>query len=209
MPCRTTAAQRDLLCNYRALRWAAVVCFAQIVLVTLGISAPALGEEPMYWNQDPRGNLRAHLRLLGHRNWIVVADSAYPWQSRPGIQTVYIHEDHVKVVETVLREVDAAKNVRPIVYLDAELKSVAEEDAPGVEVYRNKLAALLKKRPVKTMLHEDVIAKLDEAAKTFRILILKTDMAIPYTTVFIELDCGYWSAEKEKRLRQAMGAEAK
>jgi hypothetical protein len=35
-------------------------------------------------------------------------------------------------------------------------------------------------------------------------LIVKTDMTIPYTSVFFELDCGYWNAEAEQRLRQAM-----
>ncbi|MFT6621310.1 MAG: hypothetical protein ACJASX_004228, partial [Limisphaerales bacterium] len=25
-----------------------------------------------------------------------------------------------------------------------------------------------------------------------------------YTSVFLELDCGYWSGEKEKRLRDAI-----
>jgi hypothetical protein len=29
-------------------------------------------------------------------------------------------------------------------------------------------------------------------------------MTIPYTSVFFELDCGYWNAEAEQRLRQAM-----
>jgi hypothetical protein len=29
-------------------------------------------------------------------------------------------------------------------------------------------------------------------------------MTIPYTSVFFELDCGYWNAEAEVRLRQAM-----
>jgi len=29
-------------------------------------------------------------------------------------------------------------------------------------------------------------------------------MTIPYTSVFIRLDCKYWSAEAEKRLRENM-----
>jgi hypothetical protein len=29
-------------------------------------------------------------------------------------------------------------------------------------------------------------------------------MALPYTSVFLELDCGYWNAEKEQRLRSAL-----
>ena len=32
----------------------------------------------------------------------------------------------------------------------------------------------------------------------------KTNEVIPYSSVFIELDCKYWSPEKEKTLRHAM-----
>lgn len=35
-------------------------------------------------------------------------------------------------------------------------------------------------------------------------MIIKTDLPLPYTPVFIRLDCGYWSAEAEKELRTAM-----
>jgi hypothetical protein len=36
------------------------------------------------------------------------------------------------------------------------------------------------------------------------VLLIKTKMRIPYTSVFFELDCGYWNAQGEKRLRAAM-----
>lgn len=36
------------------------------------------------------------------------------------------------------------------------------------------------------------------------ILVIKTDMTVPYTSVFVQLDCGYWSPEKEARLRRAL-----
>ncbi len=52
--------------------------------------------------------------------------------------------------------------------------------------------------------HEQIIAKLDQSAQVFRILIVKTDMTIPYTSIFFELDCGYWDAEAEQRLRQSI-----
>ena len=42
------------------------------------------------------------------------------------------------------------------------------------------------------------------AGATFRVLIIKTDMTLPYTSVFCELDCGYWSAAAEQRLREAL-----
>jgi len=31
-------------------------------------------------------------------------------------------------------------------------------------------------------------------------------MAVPYTSIFIRLDCKYWSADAEKRLRAKMAA---
>jgi hypothetical protein len=34
-------------------------------------------------------------------------------------------------------------------------------------------------------------------------------MAIPYTSVFIRLDCKYWSADAEKRLRAKMSTANK
>jgi len=38
----------------------------------------------------------------------------------------------------------------------------------------------------------------------FNVLILKTDMTLPYTSVFIELECGYWSEAAEKKPRAAI-----
>ena len=38
----------------------------------------------------------ALLPLFGHRNWIVVADSAYPAQSKPGIETIVAGEDQIR-----------------------------------------------------------------------------------------------------------------
>jgi len=151
-----------------------------------------------------RDKLTQNLSVMGHRNWVVVADSAYPAQNRPGIETIATGEDQLKTVKAVLRAVDEATHVRPIIYLDRELQSVSEADAPGINVYRGRLQLLLLNRVVRTMPHEELIARLDEGAKVFRILILKTDMTLPYTSVFFELDCGYWSAEAEKRLRDKM-----
>jgi D-ribose pyranose/furanose isomerase RbsD len=149
--------------------------------------------------------LDRELPRMGHRNWIVVADSAYPLQSAAGIETVVTGRGQIEVLDHVLKQVADAPHVQAIVLLDAELESVSEEDAPGVSAYRTELKELLKGKQVRVMPHEEIIARLDEAAKMFTILLLKTDMVLPYTSVFLELDCGYWDAEKEKRLRDAVG----
>lgn len=151
-----------------------------------------------------RTALDSELPLLGHRNWIVVADSAYPKQSAPGIETIYTEADQIEVLETVLASIEAAPHVQAIVLIDAEMEAVTENDAPGIERYREQLKELLKDKPTEVMPHEEIIKQLDADADTFNILLLKTDMTIPYTSVFLKLDCGYWNAEKEQRLRESL-----
>lgn len=150
--------------------------------------------------------LEARLPLFGHRNWIVVADAAYPAHSSSGIETVVAGADHLRVLEAVLKTIAAQPHIRAKVYLDSELKFVAEKDAPGVTKLRRQLDAALSKADRKDLPHEEIIAKLDESARRFRILLVKTDLTIPYTSVFLELDCGYWSAAAEQRLRKSMPA---
>jgi len=151
-----------------------------------------------------QAKLAEKLPVMGHRNWIVVADSAYPAQSRAGIETIATGKEQIETVKAVLKAMDDTHHVRPIIYLDRELQSVSEADAPGIGAYRRGLEMLLQERVVNSIPHEELIAKLDEAAKTFRVLILKTNSTLPYTSVFLELDCGYWSSEAEKRLRDKM-----
>jgi L-fucose mutarotase/ribose pyranase (RbsD/FucU family) len=170
------------------------------VLMTAILAAGCATTSGTHWQRK----LANELPVMGHRNWIVIADSAYPAQSRPGIETIATGADQIEVVKAALKAVDSAKHVRANVYLDAEMKYVAEQDAPGIDAYRKELALLVDKRAVKSVPHEELIAKLDEAAKTFRILILKTNLTLPYTSVFLELDCGYWSPQAEQRLRQAL-----
>lgn len=148
--------------------------------------------------------LSRRLPLFGHRNWIVVADAAYPAQSNPGIEVIATGADHLGIVGRVYDQIAALNHVRGKIYLDHELEYVSEDDAPGVGAYRRQLQSMFGDAPVQNLPHEQIIAKLDQCAQLFRILILKSNLAIPYTSVFFELDCGYWSAEAEVRLRDAI-----
>jgi D-ribose pyranose/furanose isomerase RbsD len=148
--------------------------------------------------------LEDRLRLYGHRNWLVVADSAYPAPSRQAIETIVADEEQTTVLQYVLGVVSECKHIKPNVYVDEELKFVREEEAPGVDLYRKKLGDLVKGQSVHVLPHEKIIAKLDRVGERFRVLLIKTSMRIPYTSVFLEMACGYWNFEAEKRLRAAM-----
>ena len=183
-----------------------VVAFVAVCLVpVVGFTPTAAWAGPQQ-STDWRVRLDEELPLLGHRNWIAVVDSAYPLQTSKGIETIETDADHLDVVQTVLDRLAKAKHVRPVIYTDAELKVIYESDARGVTTYREALAKLVGETEARSLRHEQIISKLDEAGKTFHILVLKTRMTIPYTSVFIRLECGYWSAEAEKKLRAAMGA---
>jgi hypothetical protein len=134
----------------------------------------------------------------------VVADAAYPAQSKPGIETIVADADQIHVVQTVRDAISASRHIRANIYADRELGFVEEIDAPGVAEYRQQLDDALQGASVTCLPHEQILHKLDQSAQVFRILVIKTDMTIPYTSVFFELDCGYWNAEAEERLRQAI-----
>lgn len=146
------------------------------------------------------------LPLYGHRNWIVVSDSAFPAYADPGIETIAINEDLPSVLKYVAHAISSSRHVRATVFLDQELQFIDEHDYPGVTELRRTIAAEFTKEHVQTMPHADIMSKIDEAGKTFRILFIKTTSTIPYTTVFMRLDCRYLSDEGERKIRAAMAA---
>ena len=153
---------------------------------------------------DWKLELERELPRMGHRNWVVVADSAYPLQTAPGIKTIYAGGDHIDVLNQVLAAVSQQNHIRPVILTDAELNYVDEKHAPGIGALRDQLKTALAEREVQAKPHEEIIAQLDEAGNTFQVIIIKTDLVLPYTSVFLQLDCGYWSAEAEAALRSAM-----
>jgi len=141
------------------------------------------------------------LPLLGHRNWILVVDKAYPMQSADGIQTIYTNEKLLPVLKRVLKSIEKEKHTKPIIYTDKELLFMRDDLSKGVDSFKSNLTQMLSKQDIQCIPHDEVFAKLDAASKLFNVVVLKTDCIMPYTSVFIELDCGYWSAEKEQTLR--------
>ncbi len=148
--------------------------------------------------------VKERLQLFGHRNWLVIADSAYPAQSRHAIETIVADEDQIKVLERTRAILSGCKHVKPNIYTDEELAFVREENAPGIRSYRESLGSLFTGGEVRVLPHEEIIAKLDQAGELFRVLVVKTNMRIPYTSVFFELDCGYWNPQAENELRASM-----
>jgi len=162
------------------------------------ITPPAANAPVTSWQQQ----FDEQLQLNGHRNWILVVDKAFPQQ--PGMRIINTNEKLLPVLDAVLQKIKTSTHVKPVVYKDAELQYLTDSLAPGVSAYREQLVKTLNGLPGAPILHDSVFVKMDAAAKLFSITVLKTEEIIPYSSVFIELDCAYWGGEKEAKLRQLM-----
>jgi hypothetical protein len=181
----------------------AVVSLFSLLFMMTGLAAAAEPPSPEW--QTRLGQI---LPLLGHRNWIMIVDSAYPLQSSAGVETLETNSDQLEVLRTVLSAIDNSIHVRPVVYMDAELPFVPEKDAPGVTAYRGGIKTALAGRKITAMPHDQIITRVDEVGKAFHILVLKTTMAVPYTSVFLELRAKYWNDDAEAQMRKAMSNDA-
>ena len=167
---------------------------AVLCLVHLLSSLPANAQS---WQT----HLKDELSLMGHRNWILIVDSAYPEQVGPGIETVETNADLLDVLRTALTTMKTSIHVRPVIFLDAELPFVPDQKAPGISTYRTQLTSVLQDYQVQSRLHQSLIDEVAKDAAQYHVLVLKTQLAVPYTSVFIHLDRKYWSAENERDLR--------
>src|SRR5580704_1438439 len=181
----------------------------KVILAAWLLAASGLAAVAQQPSAEWQARLAQVLPLLGHRNWIMIVDSAYPLQSSTGVETIETNTDQMEVIRQVLSAIDKSIQVRPIVYMDAELPYVTEKDAPGVTAYRQGIKTVLAGQKITSLPHEQIIAKVDEVGKTVHIVVLKTTMTVPYTSVFLQLNCKYWSDDAEVKLRQAMSAGAK
>jgi len=172
-------------------------------IVAVSSNTTASKPETKSWEQQ----LSENLPYLGHRNWIVVADMAYPLQSGAGIITLYADEPYTEVVARVKKMIDSAPHVFAHIYNDTELGFIREEDAPGVEKLRKEMKAICGDE-AQSMMHEDLLSRMDAAGKLYTVTVIKTPLTIPYSTTFFELDCAYWGAAKQAVLDRDM-AESK
>jgi hypothetical protein len=151
-----------------------------------------------------RSAVKEQLPLLGHRNWILVVDKAFPAQYSPGIETINTDTGLIDVLRFTLQQIDSSTHVKPIIYCDKELEYITASQVASVESFRKELAGVLGGNQPQVILHDSVFVKIDQAARLFKILVLKTNETIPYSSVFIQLDCKYWSGENEAVLRERM-----
>ena len=154
----------------------------------------------------PAGGWRAEVEVqtaqLGYRNWIVIAEASYPAHSRSGTRQLNTYEQIPVVLDEVLQTLERTEHVRPKIYMTSELQAVENDYAPGVDKLRADLDSALHGHEVIRLEQESLETLVQDAQRSFDVLVLRTTTALPYSSIFIELEPGYWDGESETRMRQ-------
>lgn len=144
---------------------------------------------------------------LGYRNWIIIAEASFPAHNRPGFRQVTADVEVPEAVDYVLRSLEQTEHVRPRIYLPREMRSVENDFAPGIDEMRKRLKDSLHGHETTELDQQSLITLLEDASRSFDVLVIRTPTALPYSSVFMELQPGYWDADSESRLRTRIQEE--
>ena len=152
------------------------------------------------------GTVEREVDALGIQNWIIVAESSFPVVSRGGVRTLVVDSEIPEIVDFVVNHLEKSETVTPSFNTARELPFVSNDRAPGIDQFRKKLDEALHGHQVLQMDNRSLTLLAHSDASKYAVLVLKSKTALPYSSVFIELDSGYWDRDSEDRLRQEMRA---
>lgn len=175
--------------------------------VALGVALASSGCMDMRSENTWRAAVDSQAAQLGYRNWIVIAEASFPAHSRSGVRQVSAPVEAPEALDYVLQALEQTENVRPQVYLTRELRSVENDFAPGIDELRKRLQASLHGHEATELDQQSLLTLLEDANRSFDVLVIRTQTALPYSSVFLELKPGYWDAESEARLRERIERE--
>jgi hypothetical protein len=144
---------------------------------------------------------------LGYRNWIVIAEASFPAQNRPGISQVNASVEIPEALDYVLQALEQTENLRPQIYQTRELRSVGNDFAPGIDALRKRMQTSLHGHEVTELDQQSLLTLLEDANRSYDVLVIRTQTALPYSSVFLELQPGYWDATSEALLRERIDKE--
>lgn len=154
-----------------------------------------------------QGAVNRQASQLGYRNWIIIAEASFPAHNRPGFRQVNASAEVPEALDYVLNTLEKTEHVRPRVYLPRELRSVENDFAPGIDELRKRIHASLHGHEANELDQQSLLTLLEDASRNFDVLVVRTPTALPYSSVFLELQPGYWDAESETRLRERIQDE--
>jgi L-fucose mutarotase/ribose pyranase (RbsD/FucU family) len=177
------------------------------VFSVLGVAVLLLGCGMMNQSNSWQAAVDRQAGQLGYRNWIVIAEASFPAHSRAGVRQVIADVESPEALDHVLHTLEQSETVRPQIYLPRELRSVENDFAPGIDNYRKRLKTSLHGHETTEIDQQSLITLMEDANRSFDVLVIRTQTALPYSSIFLELKPGYWDVDSENRLRERIDRE--
>lgn len=175
-----------------------LICFGSMLFAScLNQSTPRTDE---LWLRA----LKSEIEGLGALNWIVITDSSFPAFGNSVSHTIISPSDLPSTLHEVIQAMDGSGHVQPRVYMTRESQELEESFAPGITHHRQQLNTALHGYEAYALPEDSLRMLTLEAGQKYRILVIKTQTTLPYTSVFLELESGYWDSEAETTLRKQM-----
>lgn len=149
--------------------------------------------------------LKQELVKLGAKNWILVTDSAYGIPENANANLIISDATLDKTLEQVLEQIDSLGHVWPRIYTLREFEFLDPSHAPGVTKLKISRKIAMGERANQIVSSNTASLLLKDVIKEHKILIVKSNSAFPYSSVYLELDSGYWNSRSEAELRVKMG----
>ena len=176
-------------------------------LLALGAALASLGCASMADDNTWEAAVQRQAGQLGYRNWIVIAEASFPAHSRAGVRQVTAPVDVPDALDYVLKTLEQTETVRPQIYVSRELRSVENDFAPGIDELRKTLKNSFHGHEPTELDQQSLLTLLEDANRSFDVLVIRTTTALPYSSVFLELQPGYWDVDSETRLREKIERE--
>ena len=176
-------------------------------LISLCLALFSVGCSNLHFHKSWKKEIHHEVNQLGTRNWIVIAEASFPNHNRPGVRLVSADAEIPEVIDYVIQSLESTQYLSPKIYLTQELEVLDEDFAPGIGTLRQEIHGALHGHDSNHLAQGSLLTLLESANATFNVLVIQTATALPYSSVFFELEPGYWDAESENHLRQKISRQ--
>jgi hypothetical protein len=176
-------------------------------LLAFGAAVLSFGCMGMQQDNSWQAAVNRQAGQLGYRNWIVIAEASFPAYNRPGLRQVNASVEVPEALDYVMNALEQKENVRPHVYVTREVRAVENDVAPGIDDYRKRVEIAFHGHERTELDQQSLLTLMQDANRNFDVLVIRTTTALPYTSVFLELQPGYWDVDSETRLRDKIARE--
>lgn len=158
--------------------------------------------------QDPWiKTMNQEVAKLGAGNWIVVAESAYPTPKDSSIKVIAVDASVPEVLYELFETFEAEGHVWSKIYTLREFEHLKEKITPGIQNFKSARTKAINDRKKQEITSEVAKLLFQSSSKEYRSLLIKTNSNIPYSSVFLELETGYWDRESEQKMRKSLKSE--